>query len=484
MCLFLTNNTPSIDTLGHLPPLPLVINYSDTARTMARKDEDNIRLGLQRPGHVRRVFLQAPFLSLRMWLQPMNQIFPRLGDLTLVSTTTEEMGLRLSETFQAPDLRRLSLHGISLPTGSQLLSSAIALSTLSLTHIGASCYFPPGHLVTQLQGLPHLEELSIGFAIPIPLPSSEGELLLPAQIPPVTLPTLRRLIFRGVDAYLENFVAQINTPLLERLNLTFFFDLTFTLVNLTEFIHRTEGFRCLVARVIFNKDGPSIDAGHYEQWGIGRLSLHVNCEPLDWQIDSAAQVCIALGDVLSTVVELTLDLNVDGMPSDWEDTLDNTLWHELLLPFARVKKLHIGSSLTLELSQVLESVAGGSVLELLQELEVQFEVDNAKRALSAFVETRESMGRPVHLLALPVPHVEPEVPRGDLEVPTEDVEVPPEDAEALMAYQDPFDRISFLKYMNGVGRSYRNQAMNLISICKTFTEDQAQTSRSYDMLRR
>ena len=69
--------------------------------------------------------------------------------------------------------------GIGLPKGPSLLSSAIALSTLSVTHIGASCYFPPGHIITQLQGLTHLEELSIGFAIPIPLPSSERELLPP-----------------------------------------------------------------------------------------------------------------------------------------------------------------------------------------------------------------------------------------------------------------------------------------------------------------
>ena len=38
------------------------------------------------------------------------------------------------------------------------------------------------------------------------------------------------------------------------------------------------------------------------------------------------------------------------MPSDWENTLDNTLWHELLSLFIGVKKLHIGSSLTLEFS--------------------------------------------------------------------------------------------------------------------------------------
>ena len=235
--------------------------YSCLSITLTRKDEDNIYLGLQQHGQrVRWVALQAPPLSFRMLFEPMDKLFPRLEDLSLLSTATEEdqeIGLVPPETFQAPDLHRLALHGIGLSTGSPLLTSAIALSTLSLTHIGASCYFPPGHLVKQLQGLPHLEELSIGFSIPIPLPSTEGD-LLPPPIPPVTLAALRRLTFRGVDIYFDNLVAQVNTPVLERLSLTLFFDLTFTLVNLTEFIHRTEGFECLVAKVIFRELDPSI----------------------------------------------------------------------------------------------------------------------------------------------------------------------------------------------------------------------------------
>jgi hypothetical protein len=398
LSLILTNDSPSLDTLSHLPPIPLIIDYSDKTRALERKDEDNIHLGLQQHGRIRQIVLRAPSSSLRIWLELMNRPFPRLADLLLLSTTIDEINLMLPKTFQAPDLRRLALHGIGFSAGLSFLSSFIALSTLSLTHIGASCYFSPGHLVTQLEGLPRLEELSIGFAIPISLPSGEGEPLL-APIPPVTLPTLRQLTFRGVDIYLENLVAQINTPLLKRLSLTFFFDLAFTLVNLTEFIHRTEGFGCLIAQVIFNKDGVSIYAGYYEQQSVGKLSLHVNCERLDWQIDSVTQVCIALGNVLSAVEVLTLDLNVDGMPSNWENALDSVMWHELLLPFTRVKKLHIGSSLTVELSQALESAVGGLALGLLPELQ-ELGLDNrrAKKAFFAFVEFRKSVGRPIRLL--------------------------------------------------------------------------------------
>ena len=407
MCLRLTNGSPSFNTLSHLPPLPLVIYYSVRTRIITRKDENNIRFGLQQRGRVHRVTLQAPSSSLRMWIKPLSNLFPRLEDLYLTSATTEATSPVLPDTLRAPDLRRLSLHGIGLPKESPILFSMIALSILSLTHIGISCYFPPGHLVAQLQGLPHLEELSIGFAVPIPLPSREEE-LLPTPIPPVTLPSLRRLTFRGVGVYLDNFVAQINTLLLEQLNLTLFFELAFSLENLAEFIHRTEGFGCLVARIIFNKDGACIDT---EQRVLEKFILRINCEPFDWQIDSAAQVCSALWKVLPSVEELTVDLDVDGMPSDWKNTLDDTLWHDLLLPFTGVKKLRIGSSLTFELSQALDSVAGGLVLELLPELqalEIELEMDQAKTAFSVFIETRESVGRPIHLLVSPlVPRTNP-----------------------------------------------------------------------------
>jgi hypothetical protein len=340
---------------------------------------------------------------LRMWLELMKKNFPRLRDLSLLSTTTEEMDLVRPEALLAPDLRNLLLHGIGPPKGFSFPFSAFALSTLSLTHIGASCYLSPGHLVTQLQCLPFLEDLSIGFAIPIPLPSSAGD-LLSAPIPPVTLPTLRRFTFRGVDIYLENLVAQINTPFLERLSITLLFDLTFTLVNLTEFIRRTEGFELVVSRVIFKKDGPSIHMGDYKR-GIRKLSLYVHCGPLDWQMDSATRVFSALGNVVATVEELTLDPNVDEVASDWENALEDTLWHELLLPFTSVRELHIGFSLTFQLCQALQSDDEGMVLPELQQLEVSLKDIHATEALSGFIDARESVGRRIYLLA----------PRGEYE---------------------------------------------------------------------
>ena len=55
MYLLLTNNSLSIGTLSRLPPLPLVIDYSDS--TIPWDDEDNICPGIRQRGRVRRVAL-------------------------------------------------------------------------------------------------------------------------------------------------------------------------------------------------------------------------------------------------------------------------------------------------------------------------------------------------------------------------------------------------------------------------------------------
>ena len=96
--------------------------------------------------------------------------------------------------------------------------------------------------MARLRSLPQLEELYIGFSIPIPRPSTERE-LLGEQGTPVTLPSLKNLRFKGVSAYLESLVAQIRAPLLEQLDITLFNQIAFALPHLSHLINITEGFK-------------------------------------------------------------------------------------------------------------------------------------------------------------------------------------------------------------------------------------------------
>ena len=80
---------------------------------------------------VQRDALRAPpssESSFCMLFEPMDKLLLRLEDLSLLSTATvedQEIGLVLPETFQAPDLHRLALHGIGLSTGSPLTCRAL-----------------------------------------------------------------------------------------------------------------------------------------------------------------------------------------------------------------------------------------------------------------------------------------------------------------------------------------------------------------------
>ena len=487
MQIILTNKKPPLYMLAHLPPLPLVIDYRSTDPA---EDNSGILHAIQQPDRIRRVVFEAPPRALEQLIVTMDELFPRLDALTLLLTTKSEggSGLMLPRTFIAPNLRHLALHSICLPSGLPVLTSAFSLVTLKLTDIQAPGYFTPEQLVTQLHHIPHLQELFIGFFTPLPTPSTEGELLR-APIIPTPLPALRWLSFRGVVAYLENLVARIKAPLLEKFNVTLFYELAFTLPHLFEFISKTEGFRHPVANLIFNRDAVAFVIGPRDQFIDGTFSLHISCKPFDWQVDSATQVCSVLAPVLSVVEDLTLECDEQSLPEDWRNEVDGLgAWNGILWPFGGVKKLHIGHPLALEFSRGLESDNTGLITVLLpelQELQAVVEAQQTANAFAAFIDARLVAGRPVHLSVLqvtPLPLTSDQhtlVPEYmGLTLPT------PAGKAAPTGLARPFDKLPFVKYAKDIGREYRKQAMKSISIGRTFLQALHQTRSAYDESRR
>ena len=55
---------------------------------------------------------------------------------------------------------------------------------------------------------------------------------------------------------------------------------------------------------------------------------------------------------------------------------------------------------------------------------------------------------------------------------------------SVYAHHPAFEKKEFAKYMKSAGRAYRKQAMELITICRIFTDAHEQTLRGYDELRR
>ena len=414
-----TQGTPIVETLDHLPPLPLFVHYKldgdfvdDDVNThwkwvpLSGEDELGLYRALRLPDRVHRIELLLLPSTLHKSIMLMDEPFPILERLSLLVVGYEITTLTLPTTFLAPELRHLTLRDVGLPKRLRLLTSAISLGTLTLWNIPASGYFRPRLLVARLQSLPQLEELSIGFAIPLPRPSAERE-LLGKQGTPVTLSKLKSFSFQGVSAYMERLVSQMRAPLLDQLNVTLFNQIAFTLPHLTHFVNIAEQIKFHTVTVSFKRDAVSIASAHRHTPFDGQFVLSVRCKPLDWQIDCMAQICSALIPTLSGVKNLALRLEGSAIPTEWQ--IDGTTWRELLRSFIGVKELSMSHRLEEELSCALEVddiATDPGLLPDLRELVLVggYGKTHADSLFGSFMSARQAAGRPISL------HLRPQYP--------------------------------------------------------------------------
>jgi hypothetical protein len=192
--------------------------------------------------------------------------------------------------------------------------------------------------------------------------------------PPLTravLPSLTDFRFGGASEYLADLIAQIDTPLLNRLYMRFFSDLVFEIPRLYKFLDRGDerkpfiqaalGLRPMQA-VIF-LESPS------------GFKMDVACEVSDWPLESMTRLCNQL-TLLSQVERLEIHEGYwDGIEfqneEEWQEIVEDPDWLELLNAFISVKSLYIADRLGLViLLSVLEKIAGerATVLPALQNL--------------------------------------------------------------------------------------------------------------------
>ena len=397
-----TNGSPIVDTLDHLPPLPLFIEYGHRKSSrigiinLTEQDESGIFHTLRLHGRVCHIELDLPPSVLHKVVALMDQNFPILEHLSLSFAVTCQNNLpfTLPKAFLAPNLHHLTLPSIDPVRRLRVLTSTISLVTLKLSIIQTSGYFRPGLLVARFQSLPLLEELCLEFSIPIPHPSAETELLGEHRAP-VTLPSLKYFQFKGVSAYLESLVAQIRVPLLEWLSIALFNQISLALLHLSPLINAfTEGLKVSVASVTFGRKDVSVAAVSGTTYR-EVLRLSVICKPLDWQIDCAAQICQAIIPALSYVHQLTFycgdDYSQDIQTELQNSAIDSTTWNDLLRSFIGVKTLYINETLLEELSGALQ-VEVGSDPGFLPNLR---KIGASRNVFTSFIDTRQVVGRPV-----------------------------------------------------------------------------------------
>ena len=341
----------------------------------------------------------VPSSQLEPLLAAMRRPFPALTHLHLQA---EDETAVVPASFlggSAQRLQTLFRDRIPFPGLPKLLLSATHLVVLNLWGIPHSGYLSPEAMVNCLSVLTKLESLDIKFESPQSCP---GRRFLRLRTHTV-LPVLTELCFSGVSEYLEDFVVRIDTPLLDRLTITYFYEPLFDTPRLSQFIARTPNFKTHdEARVVFS------------YWGVvatlpqklnRKLEIQVLCSEQDWQLrpllSPLAQVFSSSfpQDLIPAVERLYILI---FLLSPSQNGIESSQWLELLHPFTAVKGLYLSQELPSLIAPTLQELVGERATEVLPALETLFLRETlppgpVQETIGKFVAERELAGSPITL---------------------------------------------------------------------------------------
>ncbi|KAF8502630.1 hypothetical protein F5888DRAFT_1109139 [Russula emetica] len=372
--LVCTSTTCARDILDIWPPLPLIIHDSYFFKGDLSRVE-NIIAALELNDRVRQIDLVGlTNLEFGHVLDSaaMQKPFPELTHLDLGTDDGPGVpGQILPDSFlggTAPRLRSLTFLGIPFPGLPKLLLTAAHLVDLSLYNIPRSGYIPPEVMATSLSALTNLQSFFLHFRCPRPRPALESRRLLPPPLTRSILPSLTKIVFDGASEYLEEILARIDAPRLNVLHITFFNQIIFDTPQLFQFISRRptlrapeEGHIAFDHRAIFAKF-----RSQTSDYGV--LTVRILCRASEWQLSSLEQVCTSSLPPLFTLEDLYI-YEDRKYPPRWQDDVENTLWLELLYPFAAVKDLYLSEEFVLRIAPALQELVGGRTAEVLPTLQ-------------------------------------------------------------------------------------------------------------------
>lgn len=381
--------------LGVWPAFPIGIQAHPI-----HEDEDDVVAALEHPERVSWIELSGlTSFQLERCASVMQEIYPLLTFLWL--ELNDVIAPVLTDDFlggSAPHLRTVLLNGVPFPTLPKLLLSMSGLVDLQLWNIPATGYFSPEVLAVCLSTLTGLGSLSIEFQSPR-FPDRTNR-----HPPPLTrtvLPALTRLLFQGVSEYLEDLVARIDAPLLHHAGITFFNQLTFDILQLPQFMHRTE-MLASPTRAVVTFRPHTVKITLYSSIIPAKLDLQISCNDSDWQISSMEQICVQCSLILPHVEELEIREGSFLRP-EWLDDLDSAQWLELFHPFAAVQRLHVSEELQLLVAPAFHGLTGGRATEMLPALRTLFlggfrPHSSVSDAIEPFIDSRRLSDRPVAVL--------------------------------------------------------------------------------------
>ena len=365
--IYCTPETPSKDKLDIWPALHFVVAAA-SGYNIVPSGMDNLIAALGQSNRVCDVNLSdLGYGQLEDILAAMQVPFPELTGLTLqLLPYYETPPSAIPNSFlggSAPRLQFFQLSGIPFPGFPKLLLSADHLVYLCLYDIPHSAYVSPEIFIALLSALSSLFAFSLGFQSPQSHPGWESRSLPPQKRS--ILPALNTFRFKGAFEYLEELVACIDTPHLGDMHITLFNQIDFDCPRLAQFINCTPTFRAHdEAHVRFNKITANVELINKYRISCTTLLIKVLCRESDWQLSFIEQVCNTSLPLISTVEVLYIKRQ-PGF-SFWKvDSIENTLWLELLLLFTAVKSLYLSKEFAPKIAAALKELAGARIIEIL-----------------------------------------------------------------------------------------------------------------------
>lgn len=401
ICLVCKHDTPIAYMLTHSPSLPLIIDYLDGHRSITSEDEEGILLALQHHDRVRRIRLMMPVPALQKIIIALGKRFPMLEYLYVATLTDEIPNLVLPETFQAPQLRHLTLTDFALPITSPSLTTAMGLVTLWLSEIPPSSYFRPSAFLRHFSFMPQLETLGILFHSPAPGHEDEEKLFHTPNSAHLTLLRLHLFAFGGDSTYLEALLPRMAIPALEELQISFFDQQTFSVPHLRQFASARENLTASCASLIFGDENVFMTVYSDDKYRKEKFYIDVSCGEPYRQVTSAAQIFSALGTILSGVEYLFLgdENGVSSFP--WDNEADSPQWRGLLKSFENVKAMKVPRGVLKMLSRSLQFGDGESPVEFLPRLEQLecYDCGGTGIQFTGCIDVRRNPGHPVTFVA-------------------------------------------------------------------------------------
>ena len=379
------------------PLFPIVIRHF----ARPKLGGDNIIAALERNDRVCQITLKLD----QQWetvLDAMQEPFPVLTHLILSSVI--EIARVVPDSFMGgfvPRLQYLELDHVPFLGLPKLLLSATDLVHLILRRTPHSGYFSPEAIVTCLSTLPRLERFYLKFESPRSRPNGETRHLLPPTR--TVLPALIELYFTGVSEYLEDFVARIDTPVLDCLDIILFHQLIFDTPQFTQFISRTPTLQ-VHGRAVVDFSHLGVRVTFPKTFSSYHLSLKILCKHPEWQLSSMAQICTSFfPQSLIHMVERLFIREKSYSKLEWQDDIEDSQWLELLHSFTAVKELYLSKEFTPRIVPYLQELVGGRTTEVLPALqslllEEIYPSGPVRETIGKFVAARRLSDHPVAII--------------------------------------------------------------------------------------